>query len=140
MSDIFSEEMKKEIIKLFDKRLIQLKINEAFDIQKDVLIGIEKNVKEINNRLVDVEDIANDFENSIESSIDEITFINRMNELEQQVESMNGEYVHNDELEQVVGKTMLKLIPNFNERIAKEIKKHLVSIAEFVIKNFKEKE
>jgi len=50
------------------------------------------------------------------------------------------DYVQQDELEQLVGKTMLELIPNFNERISKEIKKHLVVLAEFVIVNFKEKE
>ncbi len=134
MSDMFSEEVKKEFIKLIDKQLVKSKIVEAFDIQRDVLIGIEKNVKQINKRLVEVEDIANDFANIVESNID-------MSELEQQVESIhNGSYVQQNEIEDLVSKIMLKLMPDFNKKISKEIKKHLVALAEFVIKNFKEKE
>jgi len=141
MSDMFSEEMKKELIKLIDNQIVVSKVVKILDQHEDVYMGIEKNVKDLNERLVDFEDIANDFENASENSIDATTFNQRMNEIEQQIEGIHdGSYVQQDEIEQVVAKTMIKLMPNFNKRISKEIKKHLVTIAEFVIKNFKEKE
>jgi len=130
MSDIFSEEMKKEIIKLFDKRMIELKIKEAFDIQKDVLIGIEKKIKSLADDVEDARDMGNDNENSINDNENSI----------KSIEDMIEDCVKQDDMEQLVGKIMLRLMPNFNEKISKEIKKHLVVIAEFVIKNFKEKE
>jgi len=141
MSDMFSEEMKKELIKIINNQIVVSKVVKILDQHQDVYMGIEKNVKDINDRLVEIEDIANDFENAAETSIDEITFINRMNELEQQIQSMHdGSYVQQDEIENLVSKIMLKLMPDFNKKISKEIKKHLVALAEFVIKNFKEKE
>jgi len=140
MSNIFSEEMKKELVKLFDKRLNELKVTEALDDYRDACMGIDLRVKEINDRLVEIEDNTNDFENELDDKVDESTFNHKLNDLEQQVESMTNSYVQYEEMEELVGKTMLKLMPNFNEKISKEIKKHLVAIAEFVIKNFKEKE
>jgi len=120
---IFSREMEHELIKLIDKRLIALEIRKTLDTHRDVYLGIEKIMKEINERLVDVEDIYRDYETDIDELKDNVK------------ESIKGE-----DLEDLVGATMLKLMPNFNEKISKEIKKHLVAIAEFVIKNFKEKE
>jgi hypothetical protein len=116
MSDLFSEEMKKELVKLIDSRLEIIRIFPTLDMQS-------KLIKEINDRLVDVEDNYNDFENDIHNLQEDIK------------ETIKGE-----DLEDLVGQTMLRLMPNFNEKISKEIKKHLVAIAEFVIKNFKEKE
>jgi hypothetical protein len=135
MSDIFSEEMKKEIVKLFDKRLHELKVKEALDDYRSVCMSIDLRVKDLNERLVDVEDNTNDFENQL----DGVATKHDLELIHEQLEHLEN-YVQHDELEDVVGKTMLKLMPNFNEKISKEIKKHLVAIAEFVIKNFKEKE
>jgi len=136
MSDIFSEEMKKEFVKLIDKRLYETKISKILDTYKDVCMDIEKNVKEINDRLVNVEDDVNDFDYEMDKKVDE----NKFDELEQKINFMKDVYIQQKDIEQVVGQTMLELIPNFNEKISKEIKKHLVAIAEFVIKTFKEKE
>jgi len=130
MSDIFSEEMKKEFIKLIDNRLNETKIYETFDTYRDICVGIERDVKNLNDRLTDVEDISNDNENSINDNENSI----------KSVEDEINDCIKQYDLENVVGKTMLELIPNFNEKISKEIKKHLVAIAEFVIKTFKEKE
>ncbi len=116
MSDMFSEEMKKEFVKLIDKQLKLSKISEVLDTHRDVYLGIEKIMKELNERIVDVEDITND----LESDLDDV--------------------IKRSDMEELVGKTMLKLIPDFNKKIAMEVKKHLVAIAEYVIKNFKEKE
>ena len=135
MSSIFSEEMKKELIKIIDGRLIKSKVGETFDTHRDVMMGIEKNVKELNERLVDVEDNVNDFENNQDSYAAK----HDLETIYEQLEHLS-DYVQQDELEQLVGKTMLTLMPEFNKKISKEIKKHLVAIAEFVIKNFKEKE
>jgi predicted transcriptional regulator len=109
MSNLFSEEMKNELIKLIDRRILISKLSNEFKV--------------LNERVVDIEDNTNDFENDI-------------NDLKDKVK----EAVKGEDLEEVVSNTMLKLIPNFNERIAKEIKRHLVTMAEFVIENFKEKE
>jgi len=130
MSDIFSEEMKKEIVKLFDKRYKELNISDILDTHRDVYLGIEKTIKSLAGEIEDVNDLAKDNENSrddIEYSI-------------KSIEDNLDDTIKKSELEDVVGSTMLKLMPNFNQRISKEIKKHLVTIAEFVIKNFKEKE
>jgi len=140
MSDIFSEEMKKEINKLFDKRLHELKVSEALNDYRDTCMGIDLRVKEVNDRLVDVEDTVNELEHDMDSKLDESTLMIKIGDMEEQIESINDSCVQHDDMEQLVGKTMLKLIPDFNQRIAKEIKKHLVTMAEFVIKNFKEKE
>ena len=136
MSDIFSKEMQKELVKLINKQITLTKVSERIDVHKDVLMGIEKNVKEINDRLVNIEDDVNDFEYNIDKKIDE----NKFDELEHIVNNMKDAYIQHDEIEQLVGKTMLELIPDFNKKIANEIKKHLVAMAEFVIKNFKLKE
>jgi len=135
MSNIFSEEMKKEIIKLFDKRMIELKINEALNDYRDACMGIDLRVKEVNDRLVDVEDNTNDLENQF----DNVATKHDLESIHKQLERLE-DYVQHDELKDMVGQTMLKLMPNFKITISKEIKRHLVTIADYVIKNFKEKE
>lgn len=123
MSDIFSKEMKKELIKLMDSRLEIMRILPTIESHKKLYHNMNVNVKEINDRLVEVEDIRDIFENDID-------------DLKQEVkESITG-----DKLETLVAQTMLKLMPNFKITISKEIKRHLVTIAEYVIKNFNEKD
>ena len=98
-------------------------------------MGIDLRVKEVNDRLVDVEDNTNDLENQF----DNIATKHDLESIHKQLERLE-DYVQHDELKDMVGQTMLKLMPNFKITISKEIKRHLVTIADYVIKNFKEKE
>lgn len=47
---------------------------------------------------------------------------------------------YHEDMNELVSKNMLELIPSYNQKISKEIKSHLVALAEFIIKTFKEKE
>jgi predicted transcriptional regulator len=117
---IFSKEMEIELIGLIDKRLEIMRILPTIESYKNMCLKTEKNVKDINDRLVNVEDNTETFENDI-------------HELNQEVkESIKGE-----DLKDLVGQTMLALMPNFKLSISKEIKTHLVAISEYVIKTFK---
>jgi lipid A disaccharide synthetase len=103
MSDFFSDEMKKEIIKLFEIQYKEKGVGNTLANTRIAIQSIEEVIKDLNNRLVDTDKNV-------------------------------------DEMETLVAETMLKLMPNFNLKISKEIKKHLVTIAEYVIKTFKEKD
>jgi len=116
MSDIFSEEMEKAIIDLFNKRFKQLKIAEIFDTHEDVLKGIEKTIKNVKSDVEENHDEIRDLQDEIEN------------------------YVKQTDLEELVGRSMLKLVPSFNLRIAKEVKFHLVAIAGLMQETFKEKD
>jgi len=121
--DIFSKEMEAELIKLIDKRLKVMEIPNTLSKHRSVYIGIEKAMKELNKDIVDNTETLSTFEEEI-------------NELKEEAKrSVKGE-----DLRDLVGQTMLHLMPNFKLSISKEIKKHLVAIAEYVIKTFKEKD
>jgi chromosome segregation ATPase len=136
MSDIFSEEMKKEIIKLFDKQYKVNGIADILDQHRDVYIGIEKAMKELNSEIEDCKDEINDFDRRL----DEVPAIEPIKTRFEECEEELKVCVKEDELKDMVGQTMLALMPNFKLLISKEIKKHLVTIAEYVIRNFKEKD
>ena len=56
-----------------------------------------------------------------------------------QVSNKLDKMLKDDGFKQLIAQVMLSIMPEFNERISKEIKSHLVALAEFVITNFKEK-
>ncbi len=139
MDDLFSKEMKKGIVKIIDKRLQELNLNKTLDELKDSNYGIDKSIKELVNELEEVRDTTVDNENALDDIMSE-------NEIASLVERTMDDCVDEkmtqrmEEMEDLVSRTMLKLIPEFNKRISKEIKKHFVALSNYVIKHFKEKE
>lgn len=120
---IFSKEMEREFIILIDKRLKYMEILNTLSTHRDVYLGIEKTMKKLNSEIEDCHDEVKDFENELD-----------------ELKTNAKEAVKGEDIKDLVGQTMLALMPNFNKRISKEVRKHLVAIAEYVIKTFKEKE
>ena len=137
MSDLFSEEMKKGIIKLFDEQYKKKGIAEILDTHRNVYLGIEKSMHTLASDIEDNHDELQDFERRLEEVPDIEPIRLRFIENEKQIEEIKEKFISKDELQTLVGDTMLKLMPNFNEKISREVKKHLVAIAEYVIKTFK---
>lgn len=140
MSDFFSEEMKREINKLFDIQYMKKEIDKRFLEHKEIIEGQDKAIVNLNLKIVDCIEELSDFERRLDEVPDIEPIRDRFEQNESEIEDIKENAVQKNELETLVGETMLKLMPNFNLKISKIIRSHLVSIAEFVIKNFKEKE
>jgi len=113
---IFSKEMKNELFILIDERLKELKIVKNITSIESSLEEVQKNFSYMSSEVEDNNDIIKELGDKIETA------------------------VLKDDLKTTVGETMLKLMPTFKDVISKEIKEHLVAIAEFVIEKFKIKE
>jgi len=66
MSDFFSDEMKKEILKLFDKRYKQLNIADILDEHENVVRNLEKKIKDLETEIEDNRDRINDLEHEFD--------------------------------------------------------------------------
>lgn len=133
---LLSQQMMKEVSDIIDARLNH--ILKASNIQQ-----LFKDVKELKMKKQDAEEIISEFEDTLkELDIPSSELLQeRFSSIEQDIDNLvESNFIKEENLEELVGITMLKLMPNFNLKISEEIKKHFVSLAEYVIKHFKEKD
>lgn len=147
--NILSEEMEKEIKLIIDKRLLDLTVLEDIKFLgetrtaefSELEINVQNNKDAISDIEFSLEELKIQFENLEMETPTSEQIVKRFTPLEEFIEQLNNSnFVKHIELEQLVAETMLKLMPNFNLKLSKEMKKHFVVIAKYVIKHFKEEE
>lgn len=119
-----STELENSIREIVDNRVTAL-YDEGFKSITVALNDLQSRIERLDDETPTSEQISKRF-SLIEKDIEKI--------------KKKVEIIEEKELEQLVAKTLLKLMPEFKTKISNEIKEHLVLLAEFVIKNFKEKE
>ena len=91
-----------------------------------------------------VEKIQDSIENSDFNSTTLLEITKRLSILEEDVVRLDiatsTNALSQEDLENIIAKVMLEIMPEFKERITREIKLHLSAIAKFAIANFKPKE
>ena len=87
--------------------------------------------KDVEHLKSEVNDLTNN-NSGIDDALAE--FNDRLDEKHERIDEIQNS------IEETVSSIMLKLMPEFNKKISKEVKKHFIALSEYVIKNFKEKE
>lgn len=123
-----SAELEKSIKEIVDRRIDDL-YGKGF---KDIAVILNK----IETKMSDLEKRLEELELTVPES-EQLT--RRFRPIEKDIEVIK-ETLSIDELENLMAKVLLGVVPDFNKKIAAMIKDHMVAIAEFVIENFKEKD
>lgn len=117
------------------------------ELEKIITEIVDKRAKELYDKgFKDTVEILNRIETSIEtlehSSITSEQFSKRIVPIEKELKEIKKSLGKptEEEIEQLIAKALLGLMPDFKEKISLEIKAHLKAIAGFVITNFNEKE